>query len=119
MDPVSMMVDYLDGGCVRKPAGDTRDVAIEGEGTVTYNVDLVDDLTGNKKVGTDNAQVNVDFVLTDGLSVGEELKVRYYSVSSLNCSNAVQSENHNGTNRIAGAVGTSPVINVKDLPDEW
>lgn len=116
--PRYMMVEYFEDG-EWNAVGELRRATVDGEGEIAYNVDLTSDLTGNKKLGTDNAQVDMDFVLKGGCAVGGEVRVRYRAVSNMGCNGTVMVLNHNQTNRLAGAIGTSPVVSVKDLPDEW
>jgi len=100
-------LEYLDGG-EWKPLAAQRTAEVAGE-KVVYTLDLVEDLTGNKKVGTDNAQVDNDFTLSAPIEMGGELQVRLRCVHNI----ATGGANPNtGNHRLAGAVGTSPVISV-------
>lgn len=100
-------LEYLDSG-EWKPIAKQRTAEVDGE-KVVYTLDLVEDLTGNKKVGTDNAQVDNNFTLSAPIAVGSELQVRLRCVHDI----ATGGANPNtGNHRLAGAVGTSPVISV-------
>ncbi len=89
--------------------GTERQTVVAGEGNVSYTIDLVEDLTGNKQVGTDNAQIDETFTLSAAIPVGKELQVRMRLVSNIDTSGTIPSK---GNNRLAGAEGSSPVIKV-------
>ena len=94
-----------------KPIATQRTAEVAGE-KVVYTLDLVEDLTGNKKVGTDNAQIDNDFTLSAQIAAGGLLQCRLRCVADIAC-NGVNP--NTGNHRLAGAVGTSPVISVVSI----
>lgn len=105
--PRYWLLEYLDGA-TWKPVIEPRKTTVAGE-SVSYNVDLVEDLAGSKKVGTDNAEIDRDFPLTAPLAKGKNLTVRFRCVANESCDGSPE-PSETGTNRIAGAAGTSPVL---------
>ena len=103
-------LEYLDNGSW-KPISAQRTVQVAGE-SVIYTLDLVTDLTGNKRVGSDNAQIDNDFTLSAQITAGNRLQCRLRCAADIACNG----ENPNtGNHRLAGAVGTSPIISVVSI----
>lgn len=103
-------LEYLDNG-TWKPISAQRTAQVAGE-TITYTLDLVTDLTGNKKVGTDNAQIDNDFTLSTRIASGSYLQCRLRCAADIACNGT---NPNTGNHRLAGAVGTSPVISVVSI----
>ena len=98
-------LEYLDNESW-KPISAQRTAQVAGE-SVIYTLDLVTDLTGNKRVGSDNAQIDNDFTLSAQITAGNRLQCRLRCAADIACNG----ENPNtGNHRLAGAVGTSPII---------
>lgn len=100
-------LEYFDNGNWKSIAAQ-RTTEIAGK-EVIYTLDLVEDLTGNKKVGTDNAQIDNDFTLSVQILAGGLLQCRLRCVADIACNGT---NLNTGNHRLAGAVGTSPVISV-------
>lgn len=110
-------LEYLDGSDW-KTLGNKRSVQVDGEGTISFTYDLVEDLTGSKKIGSDNAEVDEDFTLTKQVDAGQALQLRLRCESNLACNDTMRSPaTTSGDHRIAGAVGTSPVISVISIDE--
>lgn len=62
-------LEYLDNESW-KPISAQRTAQVAGE-SVIYTLDLVTDLTGNKRVGSDNAQIDNDFTLSAQITAGK------------------------------------------------
>lgn len=103
--PRYWMLEYRDGE-VWLPLGDLREAEIvreiesAAEGgaedetpedprteriTFEYTLDLVQDLTGAKVIGTDNATVNLDFVPERRIPAGTDIEVRLRCVCAIPC----------------------------------
>ena len=109
--------------------------------TFEYTLDLVQDLTGAKVIGTDNATVNFDFVPEHRIPAGTDIEVRLRCVSAVPCveksepetpetpgdpetpkteasradgdaGSEADTEVDKGFNRIAGTLNTQPSITV-------
>uniref|UniRef100_UPI003FEFAB8F hypothetical protein n=1 Tax=Alistipes shahii TaxID=328814 RepID=UPI003FEFAB8F len=103
-------LEYLDNESW-KPISAQRTAQVAGE-SVIYTLDLVTDLTGNKRVGSDNAQIDNDFTLSAQITAGNRLQCRLRCAADIACNG----ENPNtGKHRLAGAVGTSPIISVVSI----
>lgn len=106
--PRYWMLEYRDGAAWL-PLGDLRrrDFAVQSDGaggaaadggapvvveSFEYTFDLIEDLTGSKRVGTDNASIDLDFSLGSRIAAGTDIEVRFRCVSSRVCVESTDTE---------------------------